>query len=605
MSSRVRKVTVLLLLALGVQLWLLWRDGIWGSDLTVISGLIAFVFAVIPAVRRRLWRAFNHVRHPSPRTRGIVACAIAAAASIYFYITASWQGRSLHPRSHDEFMYLLQARMLSIGRLWMPPLPHGDFFDTFYVFVEPVYASLTWPGTAMLWVPGMWLSLPCWVMPLIVAGAGVGLLYSVATQLFDGLFGLLAALALVALPLLRTQALTAHAQVPILMQGLLLAWAWLRWRASPSVRNAMFIGAIAGWAAITRPVDALCLALPVGIAMLSVWVHSDTRNKLKTAGAVVAGAAPFLALQLVFNVGVTGKLTKTPFTSYNDRDQPMLQYGFPSYDPAVKLETKLLQKRLLYEKFVLPAAEKHSPRQIPSRLRSQLLTTLDYNLPSPLLLALIPVGVLQLFRRQRFVVWAVLPVFLALYTGYALFLLHYTLLAAPAVIFMILAGVRAIERNFRFVSPACSLAVAAMCISVLPEFSRRRPDVLPPMPTMQFATLELPRLVRPPALILFRFHPDLNYHDEPVYNIDTAWPDDAAVIRAHDLGAEKNMELVRYYAARQPDRRVYTVDRRDLSSLHFIGRAGEVSESDLSRESAAAPPATRPATPPPMTVPPQ
>ena len=587
MSSRVRKVTVLLLLAVGVQFWLLWRDGIWGSDLTVLAGVATFIGAIIPGIRRRLWRAFNHVRHPSPKTRGVVAVSIAVATSAYLIATASWQGRVLHPRVADEFMYLLQARMLSVGRLWMPPLPHGEFFDTFYVFVEPVYASLTWPGTAMLWVPGMWLALPSWVMPALVAGAAVGLLYSVTTQLFDGFYGLLASLALIALPMLRMQALTSQAQVPILMQGLFLAWGFLRWRTSPSGRAAMLIGAVAGWAAITRPIDAICLALPVGIGMLGASARMDTRNRAQMAAAVVAGAAPFLALQLVFNVGVTGRFTKTPFTFYNDRDQPMLQYGFPTYDPTLQLKTTLLQKRLLYEQFVLPAAQNHSPRQISSRLGSQLLTTLDYTLPNPLLLILIPAGALQLFRRQRYVVWGVLPMFLALYTGYALFLAHYTLLVAPAVIVMILAGVRAIERSFRAFSPACSLAVAAMCVSVLPEFSRRRPDVPLAMPAMGFATLELPKRVEAPALVLFTFHPELSYHDEPVYNVDTAWPDDAPIIRAHDLGSEKNMELLRYYATHQPDRRVYIVDRRDLSSVHYLGRAGELAKLQrLSRDDA-------------------
>jgi hypothetical protein len=348
MSPRVRKLAVLLLLVVGVQLWLFARDGMWGSDSAVVCGLVAFIVGIIPGVRGRLRRALDGVRRPSPRARGIIALSIAIFAGLYLYVTASWQHQPLEPRIHDEFVYLLQARMLSIGRLWMPPLPHGDFFDTFYVFVEPVYAPLSWPGASLMYVPGLWLSLPYHVMPLVIAGAAIGLMYSVTTQLFDGLSGLIAVLALLALPTMRTEAVHTFAQVPILLLGLMLLWTWLRWRVAPTRLHAALIGAVAGWAAITRPIDAICLALPIGIAMLIDWRRFGTRAKLQTIGFVVAGAVPFIALQLVFNFGVTGSLTKTPYMFYNDREQPLLGYGFHTYDPAPKSQTKVLQKRLLY-----------------------------------------------------------------------------------------------------------------------------------------------------------------------------------------------------------------------------------------------------------------
>lgn len=607
MSPRARKVTILLLLALGIQLWLLWARGIYGTNQTVLTAVAVFVIALIPPVRRQLWQALARVRSPSPRTRGRAALAIAVGSSAYLTMTAAMQGRSLHPRFHDEFMYLLQARMLSVGRLWMPPLPLGDFFDTFYVFVEPVYASLTWPGGSMMFVPGIWLSLPYWVMPVVVSGAAVGLMYSVFTQLLDGAYGLLAALTLIALPMFRMQSLHSQAQVPIVMLALLLVWAFLRWRGNPTLRNGLLVGAIAGWAAITRPVDALCMALPVGIAMLVAQMRFPVRAKLKTAGAVVAGAAPFLALQLVFNFGVTGKLTKTPFTFYNDRDQPMLQFGFPRYDDTLKLKSRLLQKQLFYQHSVLPAAERHAPTRIPERALDQLLQSLRYNLPNPLLLILFPPALLTLFERQRYVVWSVLPLFVVLYTGYTLFLSHYALFVAPAIIFMTVAGAQAVERNLRAVAPACTLTVAAMCVTMLPEFNRRKPDIPLASSTMDFSMHTLPTLVQAPAVVLFKFHPGLDYHEEPVYNIDTAWPDDAPIIRAHDLGPKSNVALLRYYAERQPNRRFYTVDRRDLSTLRDIGRAGELwALIRASREAAAGAittaPVTQPGTQPAMGI---
>src|SRR5438477_605030 len=92
------------------------------------------------------------------------------------------------------------AGLLAAGALlWLPPHPLADFFDTFYVLVRPKYASLYFPGAALTYVPTVWLHLPAWVMPVLVAGAIVGLTYRVVTELADGVAGALAAGALASL----------------------------------------------------------------------------------------------------------------------------------------------------------------------------------------------------------------------------------------------------------------------------------------------------------------------------------------------------------------------------------------------------------------------
>jgi len=68
----------------------------------------------------------------------------------------------------------------------MPQHELADFFDTFHILVRPVYASIYFPGTALLYVASIWLNLPPWVMPLLAAGASVALLYRVISELVDG-----------------------------------------------------------------------------------------------------------------------------------------------------------------------------------------------------------------------------------------------------------------------------------------------------------------------------------------------------------------------------------------------------------------------------------
>jgi hypothetical protein len=264
-------ITALLAIA-GIEAWLTLGRGQWGRDYQPEVTGLAILAMLVPPVRRAVVRWLDAVRHPSGRAAALTSLAVAGIASAYLYFTAVGQGFGFYPKVHDEFMYLTQASLLARGRLWMPRLPLPEFFDSFYILVDPVYAPLSWPGTALLLVPAHWLHLPYWLTPLLAAGAVVGLLYLIVTELFDGVAGLLAALLLLGVSAFRWQALTAMSHVPVLLLGLALTRAWLKWRDGMRPRWAWAIGALAGWAAITRPIDAICVALPIGIAMvMAAW----------------------------------------------------------------------------------------------------------------------------------------------------------------------------------------------------------------------------------------------------------------------------------------------------------------------------------------------
>src|SRR5260370_27915271 len=93
-------------------------------------------------------------------------------------------------------MHWIQARMLAHGRLWMPAHPLPQFFETFHIFVTPLYAPMQFPGTSLLYVPAVWLALPYSITPLLIAGATLGLIYRIIGEIIDGVAGLLAAVIL-------------------------------------------------------------------------------------------------------------------------------------------------------------------------------------------------------------------------------------------------------------------------------------------------------------------------------------------------------------------------------------------------------------------------
>jgi hypothetical protein len=619
---RSRQVWTLALLASGAALWALveWsaraRHGHGPGPVRWALVAAAVALASAPAVRRAVNGLLDRIRHPSPRALDRATLGVALGSTCYFVLTAFLQDRDLFPKTHDEGSYVIGMRMLARGRLWMEAHPLADFFDTFYVIVKPVYASLYFPGTALLYAPGDWLNWPTWVMSVVLSGAAVGLLYRIITELVDGAAGALAALMMVSLSWFRMLSVLVFSQVPMLLLALLLIWAWLRWRRDGKLGWALAMGMFAGWAAIVRPLDALCYAIPVGVAVLADLYRGRGRRpsplpspgvpgegekrawrqRLLVPVLIVVGAAPFLGLQLYFNKGVTGRWLQTPYTYYLERDQPRTSLGFHAFDPALVPESALAQKRDYYRQFMHHFIQEHQPATVLGVwARKSLPMLFEATLPARVLVVLVPVGLLGLTDIRRRVVWAPLPLFVAGYVLNTFFLEHYAAAVIPAVLLSVVLGLRALEEAWPtragFIRAAGTLVVVVVSLTSLYEFNpvataldrdeatkrkHRIDDETFRSPTLRFAR-EVEGMVEKPAVVLFRYPPGSPVStiiEEPVYNTDVAWPDDAPVIRAHDLG-ERNREIFDYYAQRQPERMFYRFDRA-TGTVTPIGKARDL-----------------------------
>ena len=109
------------------------------------------------------------------------------------------------------------------------------------------------------------------------------------------------------------------------------------------------MGIIAGWLAITRPVDSLTVIVPVGIAVLLNLRKSQWKRVGVIVVAGLAGVVPFLAVQGIFDLHVTGRLLDTPFDFYTRQVYPQATYGFHGDDPAVRPAWRLPQVQQAYD----------------------------------------------------------------------------------------------------------------------------------------------------------------------------------------------------------------------------------------------------------------
>jgi hypothetical protein len=535
-----------------------------------IPWLIVLVSAVISfpsSIHIPLAAWFDRFRTPSPTSRRFVTLFVWLTTTAYLAATAFRQHRDFNFRVQDEMMYLVQTQMLARGHLYMPAHPMAEFFQTFYIFTRPVYASMYFPGAAMMFTPAAWLHLPPWITPLLICGGVAAMTYRVTTELVDGVFGLLAALLVIALPTFRTLSLLTLSYMPMALLGLLLVWAYLHWRRQRGIGLAAAMGILAGWAAITRPLDAVCFALPVAIGVLMDLRGESIKRWMATLLISVLCAMPFISMQLVIDRAVTGSALRTPVQKYEELYWPGAVFGLhPHLAPGKHaLATSLPQFRDNYEHFVLPHFT--GDRKNPHPLRQ----TLEWALPQSILLIPLPVGLLRL-RGRRWVLWCVLAFFPLAYATWVMFLPYYAAVVAPVLAFAVVLGAKELIESFPAHRAARSsfltLSIALLAIASLPEFNRKD-DKTSSSPAMQRFN-ELAATIRKPAVVFFRYpaNDPMAWRHEQTYNIDAADIDEQPIVRAQDLG-DRNIELMRYYQAKQPGRTFYRFDQgtRELAEL--------------------------------------
>lgn len=541
--------------------------------------LMALVLSFVPTIRGFVGRAIGQADRVTPRGRVWTMLLVTIIAYLYLFASARMQGRDLMAKEQDESMYLIQTQMLARGKLWMPAHPLADWFESFHVIVRPVYAGMYFPGTALAYAPSVWLGAPPWMFSFLFAALSVGMMYRVLAELVDESSGLMGAFLLIGAIQFRRLSTMVMSHMLMLLMGLVLTWAFLRWRETKSLKWAAVCGMVAGWAAITRPVDALCYAAPVTVAVAwSLWRERQPVGRwMLTAVVACLSALPFLSLQLMLNKGVTGRISQTPVTMYHQHYWPHVQIGFKGDVEHYKPPTQLAEFQEYYSRYIVPSYHQfrnNPPVKLLAVVRAPLL--LQTAFPTLMLAALIPLGVFNLRGRGRIGLLAAAPLFLLAYATFMFYRKHYGVAFFPPLFLGAMLGARTVSETLGGKSDwwrvFLVLAVLGVVVAGLPQINRRVSDQTEPTPVLHAVNVAIEEKIRKPAILMVRHANGTT--QEPVYNTGVAWPDDAVVVRVHDLG-ERNGELFAYYAKHQPQREVYLFDKRDLST-RYLGKVVEL-----------------------------
>jgi hypothetical protein len=238
----------------------------------------------------------------------------------------------------------------------------------------------------------------------------------------------------------------------------------------------------------------------------------------------------------------------------------------------------LPQVRDYYREFIRPELLSHGRDGFPRTwLVERWRPALDVSVPGHALFVLLPLGLLGVRRGVGWALVAGAVLVPLVLTFWPPFLKHYALVAVAGYLLLIVSAGEALRRRWgATVGAAFALGVAVLAVGSLPEVRGQKDRFFEPR-SLTHVNQTLANLPYTPAVVLFRYESSEFplYHQEPVYNVDTAWPDDAEVVRAHDLGNEKNRQIIQYYAGKEPARYVYRYDRR-TGELTQLGWAKEL-----------------------------
>ena len=266
----------------------------WGSA-AVVGVAVVLSLIRLPVVRSLPQRCGAALMRPSSVVFATVTALTAAILATTFAVYAFRRTAT----TSDEIAQLWQAKILLHGRLSLPADPNREFFA-----VETVIDSGRWYaqfpiGGPLVLVPGALIGAPWLVNPVLLAVA-VAALYWFARHVFGEMEGRAVTALFAVTPMVLFLAGTWMNHTSVLCLVAIALAALMEWERSATTQRAIGFAAVVGLAlgliATIRPLDAIIVAVPIGVFQL--WVIQTNWRRIRDmavqAVAGVLGAMPVL-----------------------------------------------------------------------------------------------------------------------------------------------------------------------------------------------------------------------------------------------------------------------------------------------------------------------
>jgi hypothetical protein len=519
----------------------------------LISGLLAGAALLLFSIRPELFIAPLAAFQRLANRRVLSLVVVALFPVIVRLLWLPWHGIP-EPGNHDENVHMLAADTILHGRLANPPHPFWPHFETIYVLQQPSYSSSYPLGQGLLYALGILLTghpwsgvllsvalmaasiswmLRAWFVPSLAMLGGLiaGAVFGVATTWVNSYWG---------------GALASAA-------GACMIGAAVRW--SHSLRPAFALIGVASWSLLwlIRPYESVCLAVPLGVALLvrlrsipSPWPHKLRRFLLP----ILCMLLPVAAFTALHNWRVTGSFIKLPYQLSREL------YGVPQtlliQAPAPKPPLRFEPLEGVYNWQLAARMEMNSIGpflyRLPSKAYDLAAFYVDYNFLIPLML----IPWVRLPHR-----WLLISLCAAFFAGNALypfFFTHYAAALAGIVVLFAIAGARLLWTWRPARLPAGRLLVAVLLVSVALRplrfyFIDRFQPVQLPTYTRRSDIVARLKQTGPKHLVFVRYSSHHNAYFEIVYN--RADIDASDIVWARPIDPSSDAALVSYYGNRR------------------------------------------------------
>jgi len=482
----------------------------------------------------------------APLVAGVLALALRAAVLPIEPIPS--------PSVHDEFSYLLAADTFLHGRIANPPHPLWQHFETMHVDQQPAYVSMYPPVQGLVLAAGRLLTGIAFAGVWLSAGAMCAAIcwalrgwFSPGWAFFGGV------LAAIRLGTFSYWADSYWGGAAAAIGGALLFGALPRLIRSSRPRDAVLAALGIAVMANSRPYEGLVFTVAIGLVALA------QARRLRLAAVLVPAAAVLLcaaALMAYYNWRAFGSPTTLPYSIHRNTYAMAPFFLFQAPRPAPEYRHQAM--RDFYEGWELGHFESvRTPAGIVKDEWSKLADAWSFFIGPALTLPLIALAWTWKSRRTR----ALLFLAAAVALGSSVvpwFVPHYIAPATALIYALVIAGMRALRRS----RPAIARAVPAVVVAMLVV---RVAMAVTPIPfvlhfPMTWATTWSPGLGREQIvkrleaaggehLVIVRY--SLSHRPFHEYVFNDAEIDQARIVWARDMGAEKNAELVRYFRQRQ------------------------------------------------------
>lgn len=479
------------------------------------------------------------------------------------------------PQFHDEFSYLLMGDTFAHGRLANPTHPMWVHFETFHVNQKPRYASMFYPAQGIFLAVGQVLfGHPFWGVWLsvgIMCAAICWMLQAWLPPFWALLGGLLAAIRLATF---NYWANSYWGGASAAIGGALVLGSVVRIRRQRRARDAAVLGLGLLILANSRPYEGLFFSAPA-IVVLTTWLWDrrfPRKNWLLKVGLPLCTVLALGAGGMLFYFWrTTGNPFLTPYLANVHNYNPIPYFPWqhikptPSYDHAEMKEFYLGWWRERYNR-----ARVHPLPLVLTKGASLWGFYLGPVLFLPLLMSAsnLPYGIGygDLGPRMRLLMFVVLSTIAGLCLPVVMYV-HYAAPLTSAIYLLVMLSMQSLRRwkwHGRRMGLAIVRSTVAICalVFVLQVGALSLHIVGPGEASIWFSAgsgipgraAVLSELAGHSGklLVLVRYHVPRDPDHVPFGWVNNgADIDDSKIVWAHDMGPEKNQELLDYFRGRE------------------------------------------------------